>query len=116
MKTDKNPIDDGVVNPRKENYRKLGKTKREQREQISFRVGSKIVRKLDDFAKKSGGKKVDIIKHAVCFWISINGNPKYFENIIADLRKELEIAKALIGEKDERIKELLEIFSNYKKE
>lgn len=99
---------------RKKNYR-TRKTESES-ERLSFRVGSKLVSDLDDFARRKDMMKVKILRDALNYWISVDGKAKDLEKTVAELRTELRYKNKILSERRLFLEEVRELFEGYKKE
>lgn len=99
---------------RKKNYR--CHKKEIESERLSFRVGSKLVSDLDDFARRKDMMKVKILRDALNYWISVDGRAKDLEKIVAELRTELRYKNKLLSERKMFMDGIREIFEDYKKE
>lgn len=44
-------------------------------DQMNIRLGAKYIQEFNDYMEKHGGKKIDFIREAISYWMSVDGEP-----------------------------------------
>lgn len=67
-------------------------------DQMNIRLGSKYIQEFNNYMEKHGGKKIDFIREALSFWMSVDGKPD-------DILRRLQAAEDTASIAKERLEE-----------
>lgn len=80
-------------------------------DQMNIRLGSKYIQNFNLYMEKHGGKKIDFIRDALDYWMSVDGKDPGANQLLEKLietqtncEERIGYLNRIIHEKDERIK------------
>ncbi|MDE2546665.1 MAG: hypothetical protein O0W99_07715 [Methanocorpusculum sp.] len=65
-------------------------------EKLNFRLGSEYIQNFYNYMDQHGGKKIDFVRSAIDYWMSVDGNPAQMQQQIETIRKELVLREELL--------------------
>lgn len=65
-------------------------------EKLNFRLGSEYIQNFYNYMDQHGGKKIDFVRNAIDYWMSVDGNPAQIQQQIETIRKELVLREELL--------------------
>ena len=65
-------------------------------EKLNFRLGSEYIQNFYNYMDQHGGKKIDFVRSAIDYWMSVDGNPAQMQQQIETIRKELALREELL--------------------
>lgn len=65
-------------------------------EKLNFRLGSEYIQNFYHYMDQHGGKKIDFVRNAIDYWMSVDGNPVQMQQQIEMIRKELSLREKLL--------------------
>lgn len=77
-----------------------GKTRKKYPpEKLNFRLGSEYIQNFYKYMDEHGGKKIDFVRDALDYWMSVEGKP-------SELQQQLEMLRSSQKHSDERLNDL----------
>lgn len=65
-------------------------------EKLNFRLGSEYIQNFYNYMDQHGGKKIDFVRSAIDYWMSVDGNPDQMQQQIETIRNELVLREELL--------------------